>query len=241
MSNNEKTIRAAWADRPTVDKGYQRDAALTQRFQRDVVPLMDQLFSCAVRVTQNRTDAEDLVQETMLRAYIGFRSFRAGTNLKAWLYRILHNTRINAYRSQRRRPVEVAVDYITEPQSARYAATCPNGLRPAEVEVLEALPDHQIQAALLALPEELLMAIYYADVEGFSYGQIADIMGTPKGTVTSRLHRGRTQLRQSLCTLATQRGVLDPTPQCPGSWARSRTPNTLTIPFNRGHLDQEAG
>jgi RNA polymerase sigma-70 factor, ECF subfamily len=237
MSNNEKTIRAAGADPPTVDQGYETDAVLAQRFQQDAIPLMDQLFSGALRLTRNRADAEDLVQETMLRAYIGFGSFRAGTNLKAWLYRILQNTWINGYRKHQRRPVEVAVDDITEPQSARYAATAPNGLRSAELEVLEALPDHQIQAALLSLPEEFRMAIYYADVEGFSYAQIADIMGTPKGTVTSRLHRGRAQLRQSLSTLATQRGVLDPTPHCRRSWSRSRRPSTR--PLNRGHVDQE--
>jgi RNA polymerase sigma-70 factor, ECF subfamily len=218
MSNNDKTIRAG-AVPPSVEQAYETDAALAERFQRDAVPLMDQLFSGAWRLTRDRADAEDLVQETMLRAYIGFRSFRGGTNLKAWLYRILHNTWINAYRKQQRRPVEVAFDYITEPRLARYAATAANGLRSAEVETLEALPDYQIQAALLSLPEEFRMAIYYADVEGFSYAQIADIMGTPKGTVMSRLHRGRTQLRQSLCTLATQRKLLHPTPQCRWSTA----------------------
>jgi RNA polymerase sigma-70 factor, ECF subfamily len=200
--------KGAQAGPPAVGQAYETDAALAQRFQRDAVPLIDQLFSGALRLTRNRADAEDLVQETMLRAYIGFRSFRAGTNLKAWLYRILHNTWINAYRKQQRRPAQVWMDDVTDRYAARYAATAATGLRSAEVEVLEALPDVEIQAALLSLPEGSRMAIYYADVEGFSYGQIADIMGIAKGTVMSRLHRGRTRLRELLFGLATERGVL---------------------------------
>jgi RNA polymerase sigma-70 factor, ECF subfamily len=208
MSNTDKTIGAAGGDPPIVDQAYETNAALAERFQRDALPLLDQLFSGALRLTRSRADAEDLVQETMLRAYIGFGSFRAGTNLKAWLYRILHNTWINSYRKHQRRPVEVAVDYLNERQSARYAASAATGLRSAEVEVLEALPDYQIQAALQSLPEEFRMAIYYADVEGFAYAQIADIMGIPKGTVMSRLHRGRTRLRKLLLGLATERGFV---------------------------------
>jgi RNA polymerase sigma-70 factor, ECF subfamily len=136
MSNTDKTIGAAGGDPPIVDQAYETNAALAERFQRDALPLLDQLFSGALRLTRSRADAEDLVQETMLRAYIGFGSFRAGTNLKAWLYRILHNTWINSYRKHQRRPVEVAVDYLNERQSARYAASAATGLRSAEVEVL---------------------------------------------------------------------------------------------------------
>jgi len=220
----ETTSKAAGGDRSTVDQAYETDAALADRFERDAVPLMDQLFSGAMRLTGDRQDAEDLVQETMLRAYIGFRSFRAGTNLKAWLYRILYNSWISAHRKQQRRPVEVWMDDVTDRHAARYAATAPTGLRSAEVEMLEALPDTAIQAALLSLPEKYRMAIYYADVEDFSYAEIADIMGIPKGTVTTRLHRGRTQLRELLVGLGTERGVLHRTPRCRGSMARSRRP-----------------
>ncbi|HYB36470.1 MAG TPA: sigma-70 family RNA polymerase sigma factor [Mycobacterium sp.] len=204
----ETTSKGARGDRSTVDQAYETDAALAERFERDTVPLMDQLFSGAMRLTGSRQDAEDLVQETMLRAYSGFRSFSA-TNLKAWLYRIMHNTWIDAYRKQQRRPVEVAIDQVSDHQSARYAATAPTGLGSAEIEALEALPDLEIQAALLSLPEAFRMAVYYADVEGFSYAEIAAIMGTSKGAVTSRLHRGRTRLRELLFVLATERGVLD--------------------------------
>jgi RNA polymerase sigma-70 factor (ECF subfamily) len=200
--------QATQAGEPAVDQPYETDAALAERFQRDAVPLIDQLFSAALRLTRNQDNAEDLVQETMLHAYIGFGSFRAGTNLKTWLHRILHNTWITAYRKHQRRPVEVAVDYVTGCQSTRYAAPASTGLRSAEVEVLEALPDVEIQRALMSLPEETRMAIYYADVEGFSYAEIADIMDTPRGTVMSRLNRGRTRLRELLFAIATEPGVL---------------------------------
>jgi RNA polymerase sigma-70 factor, ECF subfamily len=198
VSDVEKTGDTIGADRSAVDQAYESDAALGDRFRRDVVPLMGQLYGRAVRLTRDRQDAEDLVQETMLRAYVGFRSFHAGTNLAAWLYRILRNTWINAYRKQQRQPVEVAIDNLTDRQSTRYAATAPMGLRSAEVEALEALPDLEIRAALLSLPEQIRIAVYYADVEDRSYAEIAEMMGTPQGTVTSRLHRGRRQLRELL-------------------------------------------
>ncbi|MGK8360860.1 sigma-70 family RNA polymerase sigma factor [Corynebacterium amycolatum] len=184
------------------------DEELAQRFERDAMPLLDQLYGAALRMTRNPADAEDLVQETYIKAFQGFRSYKPGTNLKAWLYRILTNAYINNYRKAQRRPAEYATDDITDSQIAETASHTSLGLRSAEVEALEKLPDEEIRDALMSLKEDYRMVVYYADVEGLPYKEIAEIMGTPIGTVMSRLHRGRKQLRDALHNVAVERGFL---------------------------------
>jgi RNA polymerase sigma-70 factor (ECF subfamily) len=180
----------------------------TARFERDAMPLLDQLYAAALRMTRNPADAEDLVQETYLKAYGAFASFRAGTNLRAWLYRILTNTYINGYRKRQRQPLAQPTEEITDWQLAQAAQHTSAGLRSAEMDALDRLPDSDVKDALSQLAEDFRMAVYLADVEGFAYKEIAEIMGTPIGTVMSRLHRGRKQLRDMLTGVARERGFL---------------------------------
>ena len=180
-------------------------------FAEQAMPLMGSLYSGALRMTRNPADAEDLVQEVYLRAYRGFGGFEQGTNLKAWLFRILTNTYINSYRARQRRPEETELDEVED----LYLYRRLGGLeavtysRSAEDELMDTFTDAEVKAAVEDLPEGFRMAVMLADVEGFSYKEIAEILDVPIGTVMSRLHRGRKALQKRLLDSAVNHGLAD--------------------------------
>jgi RNA polymerase sigma-70 factor (ECF subfamily) len=191
----------------------QVDGELRQLFEDQALVFMDQLYAAALRMTRNPADAGDLVQETYVKAYAAFKSFEQGTNLKAWLYRILTNTFINIYRKNQRGPYQGTIDELEDWQlGGAESLTQGRSTRSAEAEAIDHLPDSDVKAALQSIPEDFRLAVYFADVEGFSYQEIADIMKTPVGTVMSRLHRGRRLLRDLLADYARERGITVPAP-----------------------------
>ena len=198
---------------PSTDATHEVDVATetpeerSARFERDALPFLDQLYGAALRMTRNPADAEDVVQEAYIKAFASFHQFKPGTNLKAWLYRILTNTYINSYRKKQRQPKEGFGEDVEDWQLAAAAKHSAKGLRSAEMEALDRMPDSVVSEAMNELSPDFRLAVYLADVEGFSYKEIAQIMGTPIGTVMSRLNRGRTQLRAKLADHAASLGI----------------------------------
>jgi RNA polymerase sigma-70 factor (ECF subfamily) len=182
-------------------------------FAQEAMQYAPQLYSAAVRMTRSRTDAEDLVQETYLRAYRGYANFTEGTNLRAWLFRILTNTFINSYRAKQRRVQETDLDDVEDLYLYKRISNIDVASRSAEDTLFEMFTDDEVKAALEALPEAFRMPVLLADVEDFSYKEIAEMLDIPIGTVMSRLHRGRKAMQKALLDFATERGLLEREPE----------------------------
>lgn len=199
-SHDDRSDRANRADRS--DR-----VALERRFERDALPYLDQLYGAAMKMTRKPQDAQDLVQETFAKAFASFHTFTEGTNLKAWLYRIMTNAYINIYRKKQREPYLGVVEELEDWQMGGAESTTAMSSRSAEAEAIDRTPATVVTDALNELPEDFRMVVYLADVEGFSYQEIADIIERPIGTVMSRLHRGRARLRQALGDYARDQGI----------------------------------
>ncbi len=181
-------------------------ASLQERFEQQALPYLDQLYGAAIRMTKSPQDAQDLVQETFTKAFASFKSYQDGTNLKAWLYRIMTNSYINTYRKRQRQPFMGAIDELEDWQLGDAESTTSMPSRSAEAEAIDRMPESVVKNALNSISEDFRMAVYLADVEGFSYQEIAEMMKTPVGTVMSRLHRGRRLLRDMLGEYAAEQG-----------------------------------
>jgi len=208
-------VRASRRRNPTGALGYRPQGGATIEatertagFEQDALPFLPQLYGAALRLTRNPADAEDLVQQTFMKAYAAFDQYESGTNLKAWLYKILTNTFISSYRKAQRQPQTVSADGAGEDDFSLFDRIVESDVTP-ETEFLDKLPEAEITAALEELPEQFRTAVLLADVEGFSYQEIADIMDVPIGTVMSRLHRGRKALQRALWEYARERGLVE--------------------------------
>ena len=181
---------------------------IATRFENEALPLLSTIYAGAYRLTQDATTAEDLTQETFLKAYAAFHQFEPGTNIKAWLFRIMQNTFISQYRKDSKAPHQTSVDDLEEWELSALEATSQTLMPSAEIQALRSMPDSVIVDALKQLPEEFRIPVYLADAEGFSYAEIANILDIPMGTVMSRIHRARVRLRTLLADYAREVGVL---------------------------------